>query len=62
MKRMAVLFTLLAFAVVGGAAALVEAQTVCPPGKHLVQGRKFGDLCYPNPAPAPAAKAQKKTQ
>ena len=56
-----ILFALLAFAVVGGFAALIKAETVCPPGKHLVQGRKYGDLCYPNP-PAPAAKTQKKSQ
>jgi hypothetical protein len=61
MKMM--LFMLLAFTVLGGLAALVKAETVCSPGKHLVQGRKWGDLCYPNPAgPAPAAKTQKKTQ
>jgi hypothetical protein len=56
MKRM-MLFTLLALVVVGGPVALVKSETVCPPGQHLVQGRKFGDLCYPNRGPAAPAAA-----
>jgi hypothetical protein len=54
MKRM-MLFTLLAFAFVGGSVPLVRSQTVCPPGQHLgTSGGKFGDKCYPNRAGEPA--------
>jgi hypothetical protein len=59
MKMM--LFTLLAFAVVGGAATLVEAQIVCPPGQHA-RPSKWGDVCRPERGPSPATKTQKKTQ
>ena len=45
--------------VVGGLVELVKAETVCPPGKHVVQGRKYGDFCVPNPGPASATKTQK---
>ena len=55
MKKI-MLLALLVFAVIG-MAALVKAEQACPPGQHLVHGRKYGDLCYPNSGAtaAPAA-------
>jgi len=39
-----------------GLAAIVKAETTCPPGQHLTSGRKYGQYCIANdPGAAPAA-------
>jgi len=50
-------FRLAGLAIVGGSVALVKSETTCPPGQHIVQGRKYGDHCLLNRGPAASAAA-----